>query len=53
MTLDKPDWWDKWTYFDKEAWESKLKEDAPLKVSREWNEIQKVMFPELPDKPIE
>ena len=48
MTLNKPDWWDEWTYFDQEAREIKLKDAAPGKVCREWKEIQAVMYPVLP-----
>jgi hypothetical protein len=53
MTLNKPDWWDDWTTYNPEKMEVELKEDAPPKVRREWNAIQKVMFPELPEKPVE
>lgn len=53
MTFLKPEWWDEWTYYDKETLSTKLKEDAPPKVRREWNEIQKMMFPEIPEIPSE
>jgi monoamine oxidase len=43
MTIDEPDWWDQWTYFDEESGETKLKEDAPADVKREWTELQKLM----------
>jgi|GEM_PF-2802808 len=43
MTIDKPDWWDQWTYFDENDGQTKLKPDAPADVKREWTKLQKLM----------
>lgn len=39
MTIEEPEWWEQWTYFDEQAREVKLKEDAPEDIKREFGEI--------------
>lgn len=48
MIIKEPEWWDEWTYFDEKNLETKLKDDAPEEVKREWEELQ-VNEPELDD----
>ena len=39
----KPEWWGEWTYYDEEAGETSLKENASPRVRREWKKMQKLM----------
>ena len=51
MTIDEPDWWDEWTEYNEDTLAKELKPGAPEQVRREWEELKKDFFLELPEAP--
>lgn len=39
MIFIEPDWWETWTYFDKEDMITKIRDDAPDDVKEEWEQL--------------
>lgn len=50
MKYLEPEWWEEWTYYDKEDMARKLKDDAPEEVREEWEEMQAEMGYNEPER---